>query len=88
LSRNLVVPVNTKRFGIFRKLQDGRRTFVAVRDDESSAKIEAVSLKEHTGSDHLVFNLKSKTKKFETGLYDRELKKYGVKSRNRVKKTL
>ena len=65
-----------KRFGIFRKLGDGTREFVSVSDDESSAKIEAIDLKEESGTDHVVFNLKTKIRKFDTELYDRHLKKW------------
>jgi hypothetical protein len=72
-----------RRFGIFRKLSDGRLGFVTTREDESSAKTTAILLKEQTGSDHLVFNLKTKTKAFDTGLYDRHLKKWNaMRSRN------
>ena len=67
-----------KRFGIFRKFSDGSRAFVTTSEDESSAKITALLLKEETGSDHLVFNLKSKIKTFDTGLYDRHLKKWNA----------
>ena len=65
-----------QRFGIFRKSSDGSRTFVTTSEDESSAKTTAILLKEQTGSDHLVFNLKTKIKAFDTGLYDRHLKKW------------
>ena len=65
------------RFGIFRKLDDGGRLFVEVNDEESSAKTAAIVLKEQTGSDHLVFNLKTKMKKFDTGL-DRHLKRWNA----------
>jgi hypothetical protein len=65
-----------KRFGIFRKFKDGSRAFVTTSEDESSAKTTAILLKEQTGSDHLVFNLKTKIKAFDTGLYDRHLKKW------------
>jgi hypothetical protein len=77
-----------KRFGIFRKLEDGSRVFVGVNDDESTARTEAILLKELSGTDHLVFNLKTKIKKFDTGLYDRHLKKYGVSSRKAARKFL
>jgi hypothetical protein len=55
-------PSPMKRFGIFRRFSDGSRAFVTTSEDESSAKITALLLKEETGSDHLVFNLKSKIK--------------------------
>lgn len=75
---NSTIParVKTKRFGIFRKLEEGAREFVSVNDDESSAKTEAIFLKEQTGSDHVVFNLKTRIKAFDTELYDRHLKKW------------
>jgi hypothetical protein len=67
-----------KRFGIFRRLVDGRRIFVGVDEDESSAQTEAVILKEQTGWDHVVFNLKNKRKCFDTSLYDRNLRKWNA----------
>ena len=67
-----------KRFGIFRKLDDGGRVFVVTSDDESIARTHALLLKEQTGTDYLVFNLKSKIKTFDTGLYDRHLKKWNA----------
>jgi hypothetical protein len=77
-----------KRFGIFRKLSDGSRVFVGVNEDESSAMTEAILLKEHTGRDYVVFNLKTKLKKFDTGLYDRHLKKWNdMKSRKVARKS-
>jgi hypothetical protein len=77
-----------KRFGIFKKLEDGSREFVGVNADESSAKTAAVLLKEQTGTDHLVFNLKTKRKKFETGLHDRNLKQWnGMRNRKPVRQS-
>jgi len=77
-----------KRFGIFRKFGDGSRAFVTTSEDESSAKTTAILLKEQTGSDHLVFNLKTKIKAFDTGLYDRHLKKWNaMRSRNSERKS-
>jgi hypothetical protein len=62
--------IEMKRFGIFKKLADGKRVFVGLNEDESSAKTRAILLKEQPGTDFLVFNLRTKRKKFETGLYD------------------
>jgi hypothetical protein len=80
--------IEMKRFGIFKKLADGTRVFVGLNEDESSAKTRAILLKEQTGNDHLVFNLRTKRKKFETGLYDRHLKQWNdMRSRKPVRKS-
>ena len=76
LTPQSLAPLTMKRFGIFKKLADGTRAFVSVSDEESSAKTEAIRLKEQTGWDHLVFNLGAKKKRFDTGLYDRHLKRW------------
>ena len=68
--------MHPKRFGIFRQVEDGSRVFVEVNDDESSAKTTAIILKEETGTDHLVFNLGTMRKVFDTELNDRRLKKW------------
>jgi hypothetical protein len=69
---------STKRFAIFRKREDGTREFVSVSGDESSAKMEAIDLKEDTCVDYAVFNLKTKIRTFDTELYDRHLKKWNA----------
>ena len=77
-----------KRFGIFRRFTDGSRAFVRTSEDESSAKTTAILLKEQTGLDYLVFNLKTKIKAFDTGLYDRHLKNWNaMRSRNSERKS-
>jgi hypothetical protein len=83
-----IPPLNMKRFGIFKKLEDGGREFVGISDDETSATTEAMLRKEHTGRDYMVFSLKTKRKKFDTGLYDRHLKKWNdMKSRKVARKS-
>lgn len=67
--------LHMKRFGIFKQLRNGTRKFVDLDEDESSARTEAIILKEQTGRDHSVFNLKTKRKAFDTCLHNRRLKK-------------
>jgi hypothetical protein len=65
-----------ERFGIFKKLDGGRRVLVGVHDDAVAASTEALLLKEGTRADYLVFGLKSKRKTFDTELHGRHLKKW------------
>jgi len=78
-----------KRFGIFKQFGDGTRVFVSVNEDVSLAKNSAILLKEQTGADHLVFNLRTKIKAFDTGMWDRHLKKWNpIRSRQPERKSL
>jgi hypothetical protein len=73
---------------MFRQYEDGSRVFVAVDDNASTAKTQAKLLKEQSGWDHLVFNLRTMIKMFDTGLYDRPPRKWNaMRGRNSERKS-